>query len=90
MAFTLFGGQATWDYVGKRASSAMVIKRVAQGMAITWPSAAGQSYRVLCNTNLRGTNWTDISGVITATNLNAGWIDTRIGDQQRFYRVLQQ
>jgi hypothetical protein len=90
MAFTLFGGRATWDYVGKRASSAMSIKRVAQGMTIAWPSEIGQSYRVLCNTNLMGTNWTDISGVITATNSNASWMDTTTsGDPQRFYKVVQ-
>jgi hypothetical protein len=90
MAFTLFGGRATWDYVGKRFTPLMSIKQVAGNVALSWPAVAGQSYRVVCKTNLSTTNWTELSGPITATNSTITWLDTGVAvDQQRFYRIVQ-
>jgi len=90
MAFTLFGGKATWDYVGKRFSPLASIKKIGGTISLSWPSLAGQSYRVVCKTNLSSTNWTELSGPIAATNSPTTWIDTGVADdQQRFYRIVQ-
>jgi hypothetical protein len=90
MAFTLFGGRATWDRVGKRRSSAAAIKSLSGGITIIWPSEIGQSYRVLCKTNLNASAWTDISGLISATDETTTWIDSTVGgDSQRFYQIVQ-
>jgi hypothetical protein len=90
MAFTLFGGKATWDLVGKRFSPLASIRKIGSAISLSWPSLTGQSYRVLCKTNLSSTNWTELSGPITSTNSPTTWIDTGVGaDQQRFYRIVQ-
>src|SRR5207248_4773018 len=57
MAFTLFGGRATWDHIGKRASSAASVRKTASGLTLSWPTVSGQSYRIFCKTNLLGANW---------------------------------
>src|SRR5439155_10073294 len=59
MSFTLYGGRATWDYVGKHASTAATVKKIAGGLLLSWPSAAGQTYRVVCKTNVMGSGWTE-------------------------------
>jgi hypothetical protein len=90
MAFTLFGGKATWDYVGKRFSPLASIRKIGGAISLSWPSSVGQSYRVVCKTNLSSTNWTELSGPITATNSPTTWNDTGVADdQQRFYRIVQ-
>ena len=90
MAFTLFGGQATWDRAGKHAPSPISIKKVSQGVAVSWSSVAGQSYRLMCKSNLIGTNWIDLTGPITATNSVTTFLDaTTAADPQRFYQIAQ-
>ena len=90
MAFTLVGGRATWDYVGKRRSTTATVKKAAEGIAITWPSVAGETYRVVCKTNVLGTNWTELSGPVTATDSTTTWMDTTAStDNQRFYTIMQ-
>jgi hypothetical protein len=90
MAFTLWGGKATWDRAGKATSSGLVLRKASTGMALTWSSAEGQSYRVLCRSNLLSGDWTDISGTITATNSVTTWTDTGTDSApQRFYKISQ-
>jgi hypothetical protein len=90
MAFTLWGGQATWDYAGKRHSTTTTVKSVSGGIALSWPSEPGQLYRILCKTNLFTADWTEISGPITATDSTTSWTDTSTStDPQRFYQVTQ-
>jgi len=90
MAFTLWGGQVTWDYVGNRHATTATAKSVSGGIALTWPSEAGQSYRIVCKTNLFTPDWTELSGPITATDSTTTWTDTTSStDPQRFYQVIQ-
>ena len=50
----------------------------------------GQTYRVVCSTNLMTTNWTELSGPMTATDSTTIWVDTDVStDPQRFYRIMQ-
>jgi len=91
MAFTLWGGRATWDHVGKRpgSNSRVSLAKVSNGVALTWPSQSGQSYRVVCATNLMATTWTEISGPLSATDATTTWTDTTAGTNgMRFYRVI--
>src|SRR5205823_1114857 len=62
MAFTLYGGRATWDHAGKRPASTakMSLAKISEGIALSWPSEIGQSYRVVCTTNLMATTWTEL------------------------------
>jgi hypothetical protein len=90
MAFTLWGGKATWDRAGKASSAGLILRKALTGMALTWSSAEGQSYRVLCRSNLLSGDWTDISGTITATNTVTTWTDTGTdAAPQRFYKISQ-
>jgi len=88
MAFTLYGGQAAWDYVGKRFPTAASISRIAGGITISWPSVAGQTYRIVSKTNLTAPNWSELSGPVTATNSTTTWRDNFSRGQQ-FYRIVQ-
>ena len=91
MAFTLFGGRATWDYIGKRAPPLVISTRRGAGQVhFSWASQIGQTYRVLYKTNLISTNWNQLGNLIVATNSITGWTDNIPGsDRQRFYRVAQ-
>ena len=91
LAFTLFNGRATWDAAGKRpgANCRVSLAKVSNGVALSWPSQTGQSYRVVCATNLISTAWTEISGPVTATDATTTWTDTTAGTAaMRFYRVV--
>jgi hypothetical protein len=75
---------------GKRASTATTAKAVTQGVALTWPSEPGQTYRVTYKTNLKAAGWTELSGPITATGTLTTWTDTSTrSDPQRFYQIVQ-
>ena len=90
MAFTLYGGQATWDWVGKRPSAAVSIQPGSFAMTLSWPSVPGQTYRVLYKTDLAAHDWNEISGPITATDSTTSWTDITIDfDYQRFYQIVQ-
>ncbi|MDQ6632132.1 MAG: hypothetical protein M3Y82_10325 [Verrucomicrobiota bacterium] len=52
----------------------------------TWSAVAGQIYRVQYKPDLNVTNWTDLSGDITATNSTVTKSDL-INQTQRFYRL---
>ena len=90
MAFTLFGGRATWDCAGKHPASGLSIKGVAQGIALSFPTVAGQTYQVQYKTSLLGTSWTDLNSSFVATNSITTVTDTVSKSvRQRFYRVKQ-
>jgi len=92
MAFTLVGGQATWDHVGKRTFPKASVQPVPNGigMILTWPTISGQTYRVVYKTELGDPNWYEISGPITANGPTATWTDISTDfDDQRYYRIVQ-
>jgi hypothetical protein len=57
-------------------------------LVISWTSISGQTYRVQYNTELGGTNWTDLPPDVTATDTTASQVDSNLSDAQRFYRVM--
>jgi hypothetical protein len=88
MAFSLYGGQATWDRAGK--SPFRISMRPANnGLSLSWYSQPGKVYQVLAQTVAGDTNWAELSPAITATTNMTTWTDTLLPAQgQRFYRVL--
>lgn len=94
MAFTLYGGSATWDRVGKfpgsesnSGSIALAIQAVPQGIQLNWNSQPGASYRVQSTTTLLNPAWADRT-TVTATGLSSSWIETDTGASHRFYRIV--
>ena len=55
---------------------------------LTWNSEAGRSYQVQYKSGWNATNWTNLAGVITATNSTATTSDFISLDRQRFYRLV--
>jgi len=62
--------------------------RSANALRLTWNSQPGLAYRVWGENNASQTNWSNLSGSITATGTNLTWTDTNASAaSQRFYRV---
>lgn len=60
----------------------------ADGMTLGWTSLPGQVYEVMFKNSLGDTNWTDLSGPITATDTITSWTDSlTTGVPRRFYRI---
>jgi len=60
--------------------------RNADGVLLIWNSQPGATYRIQARNNQ--TNWSDLSGSLTATNATMSWIDTSIyADTEKSYRV---
>ena len=57
-------------------------------MNFEWNALWGQPYQVQTSTNLSGTNWINLGGVITTTNPLASFSDVIGPDPNRFYRVI--
>lgn len=54
---------------------------------LSWAATVGQNYQVQYKTDLAQTNWSNLGGVVTATD-NSAIISDNIGpDRQRYYRV---
>ncbi len=92
MAFTLFGGRATWDTAGRLTqvnnAPQAALTRSGSGATITWNSTSGTVYRVSYKNSLSDSTWTTGSPDITAINASTSWLDTgAINANQRFYRV---
>ena len=62
------------------------IQKVAGGMKLSWTSVSGKTYRVASKNDMTS-QWTDLSGTITATGTSSSWTDTAATAKQRFYRV---
>lgn len=59
------------------------------GLSVNWASLPGQAYHLLLKNDLRDTNWTDLSGPLTATSTVSAWPDYPPGSvPQRFYRIV--
>jgi hypothetical protein len=69
------------------ASSALRILNLSSGNLLTWASVSNKTYRVLATEDW-ATNFTPISGVITANSTTASYLDTgAVANTVRFYRV---
>ena len=67
-------------------NSVLRILSLSTGNLLTWTSVSNKTYRVLA-TGDAATNFTPISGVITATTTTASYLDLPATNAQRFYRV---
>jgi hypothetical protein len=56
-------------------------------VSFNWNATAGIAYQVQCNSSLATANWTDLGGLIIASNETANMTDST-ANAQRFYRVL--
>jgi hypothetical protein len=57
---------------------------------LTWTACPGRNYRVQYKVRLEETDWTDLSGDVTATGFTASKADTSFMlSSQRFYRVIK-
>jgi hypothetical protein len=59
----------------------------ADKVSFNWTTTAGVAYQVQYNSSLTATNWSDLGGLIIATNTTASTTDS-ITNSLRFYRVL--
>jgi len=55
-------------------------------LTLSWNSIAGERYRVQYKSDLNETDWTDLSGDVTASGSVTAKMDTRTA-ANRFYRV---
>jgi YD repeat-containing protein len=59
------------------------------GVTVQWQSVPGRTYRLQFKNSLADTDWTDVSGDVSAVDANASKTDpTATGQSGRFYRVL--
>lgn len=93
MAFSLYGGRATWDYAGKSSNQVgnplqpriTSIQKVADGIRLTWSSEAGRNYRVLYKAT--DTTWTTAAASVAATGASTSWTDPSAAAPTRFYVI---
>jgi len=92
MAFSLYGGRATWDTAGRLSQTSTTtgpkLTRKGNTTTLTWDSVAGGVYKVTCKTTQTDSTWTEASGEITAAGSQTSWADTNSSTaSQRFYLV---
>jgi hypothetical protein len=102
MAFTLYGGRATWDAAGRLSPSTTLpitgtnsvristARLTSGGMVLNWPSTAGATYEVGYKSSLSAANWTVASSNIVATAATTSWTDSgATNTNQRYYVVVR-
>ena len=57
-------------------------------LKLTWSAAVGQKYQLQYKGGLPSQTWTNLGGIITATNTTANGSDPIGSNPQRFYRVV--
>jgi hypothetical protein len=90
MAFSLYGGRATWDTAGRvsPSSSTPKISRSNHLTTLSWASVIGGVYRVSYKNSQTDSTWTAVSQDITATSTQTRWVDGSSSTvNQRFYLV---
>jgi uncharacterized repeat protein (TIGR03803 family) len=63
------------------------ITRSSRAIGITWSGLPQRSYQAQYATNLTQTTWSDLGGIVTATNGFGSQTDSAPAGAQRFYRV---
>jgi len=67
----------------------LTVASLAEGSLIFWTSTPGKAYRVQFKNNLDEPAWTDLPGLVTASDSTSSKLDPSAGlPRQRFYRVL--
>jgi uncharacterized repeat protein (TIGR03803 family) len=59
----------------------------AGAVVLTWSAVVGQQYQMLRRTNLELANWTNLGGIVTATNTVMTTVDSTGSQSQMFYRI---
>jgi hypothetical protein len=98
MAFTLYGGRATWDSAGRLSTLSGVQSSgprfnsiaLARGEAtLQWNSTANHTYRVSYKNNLSDSSWTALADVVASASTTS-WTDSNAWQsRQRFYILTQ-
>lgn len=57
-------------------------------LTLTWSAVPGASYQLQCSSDLSSTNWSNLGGVITASEITLSSTDSTTSAPCRFYRVL--
>jgi hypothetical protein len=99
MAFSLYGGRATWDCAGilnqmtttntVPAGPTIQISSFASvggQPVLTWSSTPGATYQVFFKNSLTDPSWTS-AGSVPATGTTVNWTDTTSSGNQRYYKV---
>ena len=72
----------------------LLVSNLALGVAsmtLNWTCLPGQIYHVMFKDDLTTSNWTDLSGPLTATTTTTAWSDIVSATvPQRFYRIFQE
>lgn len=103
MAFTEYGGRATWDAAGRLSPATSQVASpstggvpVSQvqvtptGLALTWASVPNAVYQVLYKNNLTDPSWSTLgTNIPTGTGASTSWTDGSGLQSQRFYMVMQ-
>jgi hypothetical protein len=103
LAFTLYGGRATWDCAGLLSSNGtnpiktqsptptntLAISMSASMPSLSWPTTIGAVYQVVYKNNLTDPIWTAAGPAISGTGTAVSWLDTNTTGTQRFYQVQQ-
>ncbi|HEY3857869.1 MAG TPA: carboxypeptidase regulatory-like domain-containing protein [Verrucomicrobiae bacterium] len=71
------------------APSFQSVATMTNGIVLSWSAAQGMNYQLQYITNLSLTNWIDLGGPVTASNIVLSVTNAITSDEQRFYRVLQ-
>jgi hypothetical protein len=90
MAFTLYGGRATWDTAGRvtQSTSTPKLTRSKNVTTLSWPSVVGGVYRVSYKNSQSDPAWITGSQDIAATSTQTSWVDPASASiNQRFYLV---
>jgi hypothetical protein len=64
------------------------VNRSGNSLNLSWSSLTGRTYQVQFRTNLAQSGWSNVGGMVLATNSIATTTDSPGTDRQRFYRVL--
>ncbi|PWU16241.1 MAG: hypothetical protein C5B50_13945 [Verrucomicrobia bacterium] len=100
MAFSLYGGRATWDCAGRVSTNSIgaatgltsitpTLAYSGTGATLSWPSTAGAIYQVTYKNSLTAQTWIPLAQV-TATSVTTKWTDTTsVSSSQRYYQVIR-
>jgi hypothetical protein len=87
-SYTLGSSNTATVAIGGNSVPINSVTKAGNNIRITWTSAVGKIYRVAYKNSVTDTNWTNLSGLITATSTTTTWNDTTSGaSKQRYYIV---
>jgi len=58
------------------------------GLSFAWITSPNQTYQIQYTKNLSMNSWSNLTGVLTASNATSSFMDSAASNSQRFYRVV--